>query len=199
MSYSPGSLLSTGPCQDVDASLQIGRAGGDVLAPFCSCLARWLRTILFRRERWRRGPLVLRTGPRASWTLPCLRRRRVRRPRVGRLVQQPPPALGSRLPPASGVRSRVLSHATDPSHRGWTHVTESPGNSGRFSLDFQRVPCEGADRPREDEGGLRARDRRGGAFRRSTTMGDHTGTDRERGEADLRKRGQRPMRPIEPA
>jgi hypothetical protein len=42
--------------------------------------------------------------------------------------------------PAGGVRTDVLSHSTNPSHGGWTHVTEPPGNPGRFRQCLASIP-----------------------------------------------------------
>ena len=67
------------------------------------------------------------------------RRRRVRDARVGRLVQQPPPARADRLRAASRIRGGVLSKSEQPSHGGGTHVIESPENPGRFTESMPAV------------------------------------------------------------
>jgi transposase InsO family protein len=53
--------------------------------------------------------------------------------RMGRLVQQPSVAPADRLRTAGRVRSGILRSARDSSHCGESHVTDSPGNPGRFT------------------------------------------------------------------
>ncbi len=67
---------------------------------------------------------------------------RVRHARLGRLVQHAAAARAHWQRAACRVRSGVLPHAAGsgaPSHGGWTHITKSPENSGRFTLQGTRL------------------------------------------------------------
>ena len=61
--------------------------------------------------------------------------RRVRHARMGRLVQQPPPARAHGQHPAGRSRSGLLRQPGGPEDRRLTQTKRPPENPGRFSLD----------------------------------------------------------------
>ncbi len=84
-----------------------------------------------RPGRERHRPLQDRADPPRG-PLEGPRRRRVRDPRVGRLVQQPTTARADRLRPTGRVRADVLCSLCCHGRRGETQRREPPLNPGRF-------------------------------------------------------------------
>jgi hypothetical protein len=71
-----------------------------------------------------------------------LRSRRIRHPRMGRLVQQPPPAGTHRKHPASRSRGKLLRRSGKIRHGRVTKPNQPPANPARFSYPASQLENE---------------------------------------------------------
>ena len=102
------------------------------LKPASSLGRQRRRQLRQRARRDHQRPLQGRGHPSAR-AMAELRGRRVRHPRMGRLVQQSPPAGAHRQHPAGRSRGTLLRHAGRTRHGGVTQTKRPPANPGRFS------------------------------------------------------------------
>lgn len=108
--------------------------------------ARRGRPCALRRQRWRQlrqrarrddqRALQSRGDPSAR-AVAVAGGRRVRDPRVGRLVQQPPPARAGRQHPAGGSRSQLLRRSGGTGTRRMTQTKRPPTIPGQFTRPGQ--------------------------------------------------------------
>ncbi len=79
-------------------------------------------------------------------------RRGVRHPRVGLMVQPPPPLGTPRVRSAGRVRGGILPPPRDSESRGGTHQLSPPENPARFSTQSQALPSTSATRASSSAG-----------------------------------------------
>ena len=124
----------------------------------------------FLRQRARRNhqrALQDRSNP-AKGALEEHRRRRVRHPGMGRLVQQPATARTDRRHPAGRIRNALQDGVRQDGYSR-THRTESPLKPGRFTLSIR----ESVERSQYNQRRLLSRDQaRNGVISRDTSSSD---------------------------